>query len=366
MTRDEEIREWLRGPEAFGIALRASAKPAPAGGLDTVLDDLADALPSSPSERARKLEYAIERARAHIAFGRHGEAEDVLAAAVGPPAECRCISYHERTGTHADGCPLAPAESASSSPPAGGETVESEEGTYGGFVRVGNQLRGTRRIAVSGHAAAETFSLDVVEEGAGRGLYTNLTRAEFVEHVRLCQKALGVPAGGEGDDEHDHWHLCCECGSITGAETWARFVLDLETGEWAPAPDDSSDPMERCPVCQHDHYDGGNGNGFFEGTRAEVEAERTRMLAEAADPHATDWRSEWAQKLVEVAALAREHAVARQLCFEKHGDWRYDPGCPSHEEWLARARRVLEAAGRSPVSSVGEERDAPEEDRPHG
>lgn len=38
------------------------------------------------------------------------------------------------------------------------------------------------------------------------------------------------------------------------------------------------------------------------------------------------------------------HAAAQALCFEKHHDWRYDPGNPKHDKWRARARAALRAA----------------------
>ena len=35
------------------------------------------------------------------------------------------------------------------------------------------------------------------------------------------------------------------------------------------------------------------------------------------------------------------HAIAQILCFQEHGDWRYDPGKPQHRNWRVKAEQIL-------------------------
>lgn len=61
------------------------------------------------------------------------------------------------------------------------------------------------------------------------------------------------------------------------------------------------------------------------------------------------------RKDAEATALLRRHfstadvhALASRLCFEHHGDWRYDPGRKKHmKRWYAQAERCLRGVARS-------------------
>lgn len=83
-------------------------------------------------------------------------------------------------------------------------------------------------------------------------------------------------------------HLCCVCGTISLERDWTYWHhnLDEATEEetpWVPARAGESDPMVRCPACKWEHRDTDDGSGYYEGTLAEMEAQRAEDEPDCAE-----------------------------------------------------------------------------------
>jgi len=94
-----------------------------------------------------------------------------------------------------------------------------------------------------------------------------------------------VPATDSSKEEQrDDFHLCFNCGGITPASRWTYWQPDPEhkhgEADYRPhgLPGDS-DALAKCPHCDELHGDGYVGAGYEDGTRAEVVAEKRRLLA---------------------------------------------------------------------------------------
>lgn len=108
----------------------------------------------------------------------------------------------------------------------------------------------------------------------------------------LCPRCKGT--GKDPDDGSDYWYLCFECGSMTVVRAWSFWKRDIDgDGDLIPAEDGDMDPICRCPTCGWDHVDDDSNPGIADGTRADVEAERKRALA--------DWGDHWDEHWAEVA-----------------------------------------------------------------
>lgn len=95
------------------------------------------------------------------------------------------------------------------------------------------------------------------------------------------------------------YHLCCVCGTVSLERDWTYWqhnpdeAAEEET-PWVPSQPGQSDPMALCPACKWEHRDIDDGSGFYEGTLAEMEAQREADL-----PEYGEW---WSERLREVAA----------------------------------------------------------------
>lgn len=85
----------------------------------------------------------------------------------------------------------------------------------------------------------------------------------------------------------DYHYLCCACGEISPHADWKLLKWDEERENLIPVDRGDGDPICRCPRCGHDHEDTDDNPGVYDGTRAEMEAERARI---AADPV---WADAW-------------------------------------------------------------------------
>lgn len=80
--------------------------------------------------------------------------------------------------------------------------------------------------------------------------------------------------------------LCCNCGVISPQNEWA-FLQRTDGGFLRPSYPHEGDPIMMCPVCGWLHQDNESSLGVYEGTDAEMIAERLRLLQ---DPM---WADSW-------------------------------------------------------------------------
>lgn len=133
------------------------------------------------------------------------------------------------------------------------------------------------------------YSADRRKRGSN---YPNNIPTEGPDRMRMLVKAGALIAAEIERHLRDDgsWHyLCCNCGGVAPAVEFEAFVRDDEGEHWIPAPDGSSDPMLRCPLCKHEHVDDDSNPGLYDGTRtqmlrqrAEIEPEYAEWWAEAA------------------------------------------------------------------------------------
>lgn len=85
------------------------------------------------------------------------------------------------------------------------------------------------------------------------------------------------------------YHLCLACGTISLESDWTFWHQNLdeatEETPWVPAREGEEDPMALCPACKWEHQDTDDGSGYYWGTLAEMELQRTQD----ADDFADDW-----------------------------------------------------------------------------
>jgi hypothetical protein len=96
------------------------------------------------------------------------------------------------------------------------------------------------------------------------------------------------------------YHLCCVCGTVSAERDWTywqRNPDEATEGEtpWVPSQPGEEDPMCVCPACKWEHRDTDDGSGFYEGTLAEMEAQREADL-----PEYGEW---WEEALREAARV---------------------------------------------------------------
>lgn len=102
----------------------------------------------------------------------------------------------------------------------------------------------------------------------------------------------------------DYQYLCAACGGISPADTWP--ALDRgEEGELVAAAPGSEAAIMLCPLCKHEHVDDDSNPGIYDGTMAEVRAERARLVAEET--------FEWARR------CEAEFAFGGLRCERDHG-----------------------------------------------
>jgi hypothetical protein len=86
------------------------------------------------------------------------------------------------------------------------------------------------------------------------------------------------------EGQTDYYYLCCNCGVITPYADWTAWFRDPEydgpevEAPLTPAPMGWQDPIMRCPSCSWDHVDDDSGPGIYDGTKAAMLAERTRLV----------------------------------------------------------------------------------------
>ncbi len=88
--------------------------------------------------------------------------------------------------------------------------------------------------------------------------------------------------------EGDYYYLCCECGGIAPHAAFVAMKEDEDDGGLVLVLDEDDPSIIVCPLCRHPHQDNDSGAGIFDGTRAEVEAERASYLSDLA------WAEKWA------------------------------------------------------------------------
>lgn len=98
--------------------------------------------------------------------------------------------------------------------------------------------------------------------------------------------------------EEGYFYLCCECGGIAPHSEFAAMKVDEDSDELVSAAGEDDPSIIVCPLCQHPHQDNDSGAGIFDGTRAQVDAEREDYL------RFSDWAEKWAD-----AARDREAAA---------------------------------------------------------
>lgn len=85
--------------------------------------------------------------------------------------------------------------------------------------------------------------------------------------------------------------LCCMCGTVSLESAWTYWKRNDEGDEWIPNEPGDYDPMMLCPACEWEHQDTDDGSGVYQGTLAEMEAQREVDLPEMAEW----WASQLAQ-----------------------------------------------------------------------
>lgn len=74
--------------------------------------------------------------------------------------------------------------------------------------------------------------------------------------------------------------LCCACGTVSFESAWTywQWADDEAPGwngdQWRPSLPGEGDPMMLCPACKWEHRDTDDGSGVYQGTLAEMEAQR--------------------------------------------------------------------------------------------
>jgi Phosphoribosyl-ATP pyrophosphohydrolase len=116
---------------------------------------------------------------------------------------------------------------------------------------------------------------------------------------RVMRDVYGIDVKPRASWVTEQAALCCECGTIAPAHTFLQMRADEDTGEMVPIKPSQSDPsVIRCPGCGHDHRDDDSGAGMYEGSFADMERERSRLLA---DPE-MDWGPWWGESWERVVA----------------------------------------------------------------
>lgn len=88
--------------------------------------------------------------------------------------------------------------------------------------------------------------------------------------------------------------LCCMCGTVSLERDWTYWQRDEEGEHWRLSLPGEGDPMMRCPACGWEHQDTDDGSGVYQGTLAEMEAQR-----EEDSEFYSEW---WADRLAEVTS----------------------------------------------------------------
>jgi hypothetical protein len=81
----------------------------------------------------------------------------------------------------------------------------------------------------------------------------------------------------------DFAYLCLNCGAINRFTDWSFMKRDYETGALVPVSENDYDPICICPGCGWEHVDDDSNPGIYDGSLAELAAERERLAPEYAE-----------------------------------------------------------------------------------
>lgn len=113
----------------------------------------------------------------------------------------------------------------------------------------------------------------------------------------------------------EYCYLCCNCGVISDANEFERFMRDLDTGELrAPEPGES-DPILVCPACDHGHVDDDSNPGIEDGTREQLEHLRTVKYF---GDESHNWGETWAHALIEAHEKTPDDPRPHVFVFADH------------------------------------------------
>ena len=158
----------------------------------------------------------------------------------------------------------------------------------------------------------------------------------LVSDLREAASALRSASPEAGD----YWYLCCNCGGMAPADTFAPLKRD-DDGWLIPVEPGDMDPILRCPICAHLHTDDDGNPGIEDGTRAEVAATRERYMA---DPV---WRDSWHE---EGCSPAPSSASPEAGAYEPAPGW-LDRSLRRAHESVANRPPALRPRGFEPAPS---------------
>lgn len=112
----------------------------------------------------------------------------------------------------------------------------------------------------------------------------------YVEVPTVTLAALLAPPK-LSPEVRDYFYLCYACGAIRPHAWWTFWKREPEEGDtWIPSRAGDSDPMCRCPECGWEHVDDDSSPGLYDGTLAEMVAERAVLEADQVEFDCTPFR----------------------------------------------------------------------------